>query len=197
MQKRNVLGNIGMIAIVSATVAVGLNCLLLFINLAQYSERYQEAATILYAPSFAQQILYSGILIPILEELLFRGLVFRVLRKWTTFPWALLVSAVVFGIYHGNLVQFVYAGICGVLLAYLYEKYDSIVAPICSHMTMNVVAIVLTRVGGYAWLTESNVKVWNTIVFCGVIDIVMLHTIHKLDVTKVLKIYCKDSDNDI
>ena len=115
MQKRNVLKNVGMMVILSFAVTIGLNCMLLFSNLVQYSEQYQEAAMMIWAPPVWQQVLYSGILMPMLEELVFRGIVFRVLRKWIAFPLAMLVSAVTFGVYHGNLVQFVYAGICGVL----------------------------------------------------------------------------------
>lgn len=154
MQKRNVLKDFGIVTIVSILLAVGLNCLLLFINLPQYSERYQEANLLLWAPPLWQQILYNAILIPIFEEAVFRGLLFRVLRKWISFPWATLLSAVAFGAYHGNLVQFVYAGICGVLLAYWYEKYQSIIAPIWSHMVMNLIAIVLTQTGALMWLMK-------------------------------------------
>lgn len=197
MQRRNVLKNMGLIAILSAAVAIGLNCLLLGVDLAQYSERYQEATVVLYSPPFMQQILYSGILIPIVEELLFRGFLFRVLRKWVAFPWAMVISAVLFGAYHGNLVQFVYAGFCGVLLAYLCEVYASVVAPILSHMTMNLVSVILTQVGAFAWMMRSGFKVLVVVAFCSVISIVLLRTLQKLDVTKVLKIYCKDVGNDI
>lgn len=197
MQKRNVLNNLGIIIILSIAVAVGLNSLLLSVDLAQYSERYQEATVVLYSPPFAQQILYSGIWIPIVEELLFRGILFRVLRKWIAFPWAMLISAVVFGAYHGNIVQFVYATICGMLLAYLYEKYDFIFATILSHMSMNIFSIILTQVGAFAWMMGSSLRTIVTIVVCGAISMVLFRALQKMDVTKMLKIYCKENANDI
>ena len=197
MQKRNVLNNLGIIIILSIAVAVGLNSLLLSVDLAQYSERYQEATVVLSSPPFAQQILYSGIWIPIVEELLFREILFRVLRKWIAFPWAMLISAVVFGAYHGNIVQFVYATICGMLLAYLYEKYDSIFATILSHMSMNIFSIILTQTGVFSWIMDSSLKVVFVIAICGAISVCALRSLQKVDVTKVLKIYCKDVGNDI
>ena len=197
MQKRNVIKNVCLIVILSIAVAVGLNCLLLFADIAQYSERYQEATVVLYSPPFIQQILYSGILIPILEELLFRGLMFRLLRRWIAFPWAMVFSAVVFGAYHGNIVQFIYATICGVLLAYLCEKYDSIIAPVLSHMMMNLVSIILTEAGVFAWVMDSGVKVLFVVAFCVATGVFALYMLQKMDVTKVLKIYCKDMGNDI
>jgi len=197
VQRRNVLKNLEIIIFLSIAVAVGLNCLLLSADLVQYSERYQEATVILYSPPFMQQILYSGILIPILEEGLFRGGLFRVLRRRISFLWAMLISAVVFGAYHGNIVQFVYATICGMLLAYLYEKYNSILASILSHMSMNVFSIILTQMGVFSWIMDGTPKVLLVIVICGAIIVFVLRRLQKLDVTKVLKIYCKDVGNDI
>lgn len=197
MQRRVEVKNYWIVVFLSVVVAVGLNNLLMLINLAQYSERYQETAEILYAPAFIEQILYSGILIPALEEVLFRGVLFRVLRKWIPFGWSMLISAVVFGIYHGNLVQFVYAGICGLLLAYLYEKFGSILAPILSHMSMNITACTLTEIGVFAWMMEGTVKAWMSTVVCIVIGALMFRSLQKMDVTKVLKIYCKDRPDEI
>lgn len=192
MQKRDVLRHVGIVAILSILVSVLLNILLLQLNLPEYSERYQEVSVMLYSPPFWQQLLTSGLLIPIVEEVIFRGIGFRLLRRWISFPWAMIVSAVVFGIYHGNLVQFVYAAICGVLLAYLCEKYDSIIAPIVSHMAMNIAAIVLTQWGVFAQVIKSVVVSLIVMLICGVCAVAMLYVLQKMDVTKVLKMYCKE-----
>ena len=192
MQRRDVLRYVGIVAFLSVCVSVLLNILLLQTNLPEYSERYQEASVLLYSPPFWQQLLTSGLLIPIVEELVFRGIGFRLLRRWISFPWAMIISAVGFGAYHGNLVQFVYATICGVLLAYLCEKYDSIIAPIVSHMAMNIVAVLLTQWGVFAQVLKSGMVSLVVIVACGVCVAIVLVKLQKMDVTKVLKIYCKE-----
>ena len=192
MQKRDVLRHVGIVAILSVSVSIGLNILLLLINLPQYSERYQEVTVMLYTPPFWQQLLTSGLLIPIIEEVLFRGVLFRVIRRWISFPWAMIISAVVFGVYHGNLVQFVYAGLCGMLLAYLYERYDSILAPILSHAVMNIVAIIMTQIGVFAELLKSDIVAFMVFLSCGACGIILYLKLQKMDVTKVLKIYCKE-----
>ena len=192
MQKRDVLRHIGIVTILSICMSVLLNILLLQINLPQYSERYQETSMILYSPPFYQQLLTSGLLIPIVEEILFRGIGFRLLRRWIPFPWAMAVSAVVFGVYHGNLVQFVYAGICGLLLAYLCEKYDSIVVPIASHMAMNIVAVLFTQWGVFAQILQSDIVAFMVMLLCGVCGAYVFRLLQKMDVTKVLKMYCKE-----
>lgn len=140
---------------ISLVAAVGLNIVLFVIDLQKYSPAYQEAVKILYAPSFLQQILTAGIMYPIIEELLFRGVFFRLLRKKLTFVWAMIISSIIFGLYHGNLVQFVYAGIIGLLLAYFYEKYDSILVPIVSHMAMNLIVLILTETNGFIWMLQK------------------------------------------
>lgn len=192
MQRRDVLRHIGIVAFLSVCVSVLLNILLLQTNLPEYSERYQEASVLLYSPPFWQQLITSGLLIPIVEELIFRGIGFRLLRRWLPFTWAMLISAIVFGAYHGNVVQFVYAAICGVLLAYLCEKYDSMIAPIVSHMAMNIAAIVLTQWGVFAQVLKSGIVSSVVIVVCGVCAATVLVRLQKMDVTKVLNIYCKE-----
>ena len=166
MQKRIALKQYGLIVILSIVTAIGLNNIIMLFDLARYSERYQEAARALYAPTFAWQILYTGILMPILEELVFRGLVYRTLRRWIPFWGAMLVSAVLFAFYHGNLVQFVYAFLCGLLLAYFFEKSGSIFAPILAHMVMNLVACIMTEWGIFSWMFQSGIRVIVITVFC-------------------------------
>ena len=169
MQKGIALKQYGILIVLSIVTAIGLNNVLMLLNLAKYSPRYQEAANILYAPPFIQQVL-----MPMLEELLFRGLVFRVLKKWISFPVAMVISAVLFALYHGNLVQFVYAFFCGLLLAFIYEKYGSLLAPILSHMTMNLVAIILTEFGIFAWMFHDIFRAVEISVVCGVLFMIYI-----------------------
>ncbi len=192
MQKRDVLRHVGIVTILSICLSVGLNILLLLMNLPQYSERYQEASAILYTPPVWQQLLSSGLLIPVVEEIVFRGIGFRLFRRWIPFPWAMMISAAAFGAYHGNLVQSVYAGLCGMLLAYLYEKYQTILAPILSHAVMNIVAIVLTQTGIFADILKRGIVAFMVMLFCDVCGMALFLRLQKMDVTKVLKMCCKD-----
>ena len=162
------------IIVMGIALTIGLNNILLLVNLAKYSKAYQEAAEVLYAPSFPVQILCTGILIPVIEELLFRGVVFRILRKWLPFLWSALISSLIFGIYHGNLVQFVYASLCGIFLAYVYEKSKSIFAPICAHMTMNIVACTMTEFGLFSWVFHDVWRVLGVTFLCVVVFVVFL-----------------------
>ncbi len=88
-----------------------------------------------------------GIFGPIAEELVFRGMVFRTLRKGFPFVVAALLSGVCFGIYHMNWVQGVYASCLGVVLAFVYERTQSILGAILFHMFFNCSSYLLEQLG--------------------------------------------------
>lgn len=166
MQKRASIKAYGLAALLCVAAAIGLNNIIFLVDLSKYSEAYRKAAEILYSPPFAEQILYTGILMPIIEELIFRGVVFKLTRRFLNFVWSMIISAFLFGIYHGNLVQFVYAGLIGLLLAWLYEKFDSIKAPVMAHMLMNIVVCALTKTGGFAWMFTQTVRALVVTALC-------------------------------
>ena len=49
-----------------------------------------------------------------------------------------IIQAALFGIMHGNLVQGAYAFALGLILGYVYHKYQSLVIPILFHMSFNI-----------------------------------------------------------
>ena len=89
-------------------------------------------------------LLYGGFLVPLTEELLFRGLLFRWLRQRLDFWPAAFVSAAVFGVAHGAADKAVIAGLLGVPLAWLFEKSRSLAPAILLHQTYNSLALMLT-----------------------------------------------------
>jgi len=89
-------------------------------------------------------LLYGGFLVPLTEELLFRGLIFRWLRQRLDFWPAAFVSAAIFGIAHGSADKAVIAGLLGLPLAWLFEKSRSLAPAILLHQTYNSLALLLT-----------------------------------------------------
>ena len=88
------------------------------------------------------QVIVLGILSPIVEEILFRGLVYKRLKVYYEATIAAYISAIIFEIAHFNLIQGLYAFIMGIIFAFVYEKYKSIFAPIIVHLAANIVAVV-------------------------------------------------------
>ena len=67
--------------------------------------------------------LYMGLLAPIAEEILFRGLLLRMLRPYGK-RFAILSTAFLFGIFHGNIIQSPYAFLVGLVLGYVALEYS-------------------------------------------------------------------------
>ncbi|ADV42986.1 CPBP family intramembrane glutamic endopeptidase [Bacteroides helcogenes] len=83
---------------------------------------------------------------PILEELLFRGAVTKVLlHKYS--PWtAILLSGLIFGIFHINPAQVVGACLSGFLFAWLYYRTGSLIPGILIHILNNTLSVCLSVV---------------------------------------------------
>lgn len=157
------------IVVIFAALCLALNNFIMLINLSSYSDAYEETVEILYKPSFAIQIICLGILMPVCEELTYRGLTYRRLRKQTKFLHAAIYSSVIFGITHGNLVQMLYAFAMGMLLSYVYEKYGSVTAPILGHVTANIISVVGTQFQWFDWIFKDVMHVGAVTVICAAV----------------------------
>lgn len=106
-------------------------------------ESYTDTQQIIEGGGFLIQLLTAGIVAPIVEELIFRGLVYRRTKKMTGTIAAAILSAALFGVFHGNWVQAPYAFIIGIVAVFVYEKFKSIVAPIMLHMSANILSVLI------------------------------------------------------
>lgn len=106
---------------------------------------YDSTQETIYGSSVALQILAAGIAGPIVEELIFRGLIYNRTKKMTGVIGAAILSSLIFGIYHGNWVQAPYAMIIGLVCVFVYEKYKSIVAPIILHISANMFSLLISQ----------------------------------------------------
>ena len=78
-------------------------------------------------------------LVPIAEELMFRGLLFGTIKRRMPFWVAVLISSLIFGIGHFQLMQIGYALIAGVVLSMTYYYTDSLFASIMVHGIFNLI----------------------------------------------------------
>ena len=127
-------------------VCAAVNTLIMASPLPGYFTGFSSAAEKLYGSSLLFQAGAVGMVIPGAEELVFRGLVFGGLRKKYPFALAACMSAAVFGIYHGNLLQGIYGFVMGNVLAWGMEKKRTIKAPVLMHMAANLTSVILTAV---------------------------------------------------
>lgn len=136
---------------------IGINNLVSIINLTELFPGYLEVAEALYGGSFLIEILSAGIVVPIVEELIFRGLVHKRMRVYIKPSYAVILSSLLFGIYHMNVVQAVYAFLLGLAITYVYEKYQSMAAPILFHMAANLMSVISQETGILDWSYANNI----------------------------------------
>lgn len=95
-----------------------------------------------------------GLLAPAAEELIFRGLVFRRMKDFMNPRAAIILSALLFGIYHGNMIQFLYASLMGILLAVIYHRTGTLWTSILAHVVAN-----LWSLFGNSWWSSMWAKI--------------------------------------
>lgn len=154
--------DIGILFILGGCAALAVNILFFLVGFTGSSATYEQVAQKQFAlPLWAGIILY-GMVSPLAEEIVFRGIVYnrmhRQYGKWI----AIIGSALLFGVYHGNVVQALYGFMLGVLIAVLYEKYGSFAVPVIIHSAANVFVYVVTSVTGVA----DMVMTWPVMLIC-------------------------------
>lgn len=108
-------------------------------------ENYDVYAQDLLSGNFIILLISIGVIVPIIEEIMFRGIIMNKLSKVFNVRTAAIIQSVAFGVYHFNLVQSAYAIVLGFLLTYLFLKYKSLIAPICVHVGINSFAVIGSR----------------------------------------------------
>jgi len=95
------------------------------------------------------------VMVPVTEELLFRGFLYSFLRRKLSMGWSITVCALLFAVFHYhrsqgaviNLTLLFTLALLGGFLAYIYERERSLWAPIALHATFNLMSI-LALIGG-------------------------------------------------
>ena len=124
-------------------------------------------------PDNFSMFLYAGILAPIGEELLFRGLIQRSLLPFGK-KFAIFVSAFTFGLFHGNLIQTPYAFVVGLVLGFVAAEYNILWAMVL-HMINNLLLgdLLYRALGGLPEET-TNLIVWGIILAFTVAAVILM-----------------------
>ena len=171
VQKKKIVAGVqyGWIVLLSVALCVALNNLIFISDLASYSESYQQTMESLYSAPIGMQILALGILVPICEELVFRGLMFNRVKQYGGYKSAMLFSTFVFAVLHLNFVQIIYAAVMGLVFVFLYEKYGSFKAPALAHIAANVASVLATYFKVFDWLMQDFMRIGMLTIICAAI----------------------------
>lgn len=130
-----------------ATLAAGFLTDLFSLVLPPMSEALKMTLERMTGGNLVINLLAVSVLAPLFEEWLCRGMVLRGMLKHNIKPvWCILVSAVCFGLLHGNLQQGLPAFAFGLLFGYVYYRTGSLKLTMLMHCVNNTVALVLSRI---------------------------------------------------
>ena len=123
------------------------------------------------------------ILAPLVEELVFRGAILRVLLQGCQSHWvAIVISALIFAVVHANPIQMPHAFLMGLLLGWMYYRTRSVIPGILVHWVNNTAAYVLYNLG-YSTSTEiwgtNNTSITLAVVFSLLIFIPAIFQLHQ------------------
>lgn len=88
-------------------------------------------------------VIIPALIAPILEEIVFRKIIFGTLYKRTNFFIAAILSAIIFGLIHGEPEHILVYTSMGFVFAFLYVKTKRIIVPTIVHMLLNSLTIIL------------------------------------------------------
>lgn len=88
-------------------------------------------------------IIYTVILGPIFEEILFRYISLRKAKEVYQERKAIILISLIFALMHTGIINIIYAFIIGIILSLIYKKYKNILYPIIFHISANLTSIFL------------------------------------------------------
>ena len=135
----------------------------LFSSQFQYME---EVLSPLGSGSVIMSIITIGIVAPFAEEFLFRGIIYNTLKKKISIKWTIIIQAVLFGVFHGNLIQGSYATLLGIVFGYVTYKTKSLWPAVIIHMVNNLIATMFMYVPS-TWF--NSILVYVAFLIIGII----------------------------
>lgn len=112
---------------------------------------YVDSTQLLDSGSTFWSICATVVVAPLVEEVVFRGLMFSRLRRGIPVFWAAAAVSIVFALMHGQALWIAYAFLLGILLIYTAWKFHSIWASLAIHFAFNGVNVLL----GYMSLDDT------------------------------------------
>ena len=88
-------------------------------------------------------LLSIGILGPLVEEVVFRGVILQSYQRTGRIVGSIVLSSILFGMMHMNFNQFAYGAVMGVMLALLYEATGTVLASFIAHAVFNTIEVIM------------------------------------------------------
>ncbi|MBR5597339.1 MAG: CPBP family intramembrane metalloprotease [Lachnospiraceae bacterium] len=125
------------IAFAGMFISLVLNYVFAISGLLESSQRYQQVAQIQFSVDLVPALIFYAVISPVVEEVIFRGIVYQSLERNFSSILAIIGSALLFGAFHGNIVQMLYGTFMGSIMAWIYRRYGKIITPVLFHAAAN------------------------------------------------------------
>ena len=143
-----------------------------------------EAISNVMNMNFFVQLFMSVISAGIAEEVLFRGCIQNRLMCRINNIWAMVITAALFGLIHGNVSQFITATVTGIAFCFVYAKTRSLWVSILTHMFNNLVSFLCSD---FITPTFGDAKYWIVSVVLIVVSVVLAIPFVKGDAAAIEK----------
>lgn len=178
---------------IAVTASVAINILFILLHLTETSSAYTQTAEHQYSVFFPFGLFLYGMISPLAEEVVFRGIIYNRMKRHMPLIASMIVSALLFGLYHGNSVQALYGFFMGILIAYIYEMFGGFFYAFLFHAAANIAVYTIT---GSSRLYEIIIRPYVGIVFA-IIAVVVLLLMWNIKKRKIDEDnYGKNSDNN-
>lgn len=140
---------------IGLTAGTGISLLISILPIDNIIGSYESTSELLLNGKFIQLFIVLGIVVPLTEEVIYRGIIFNRIKKYLDANKAIIISSLLFGLFHLNLMQGLYAFIIGLIMGYMYYKFENIWAPIVLHMAINQLTVIFASTGFSDFLDKN------------------------------------------
>lgn len=185
-----------------AAAGIAMNNIMALTTLEKVSGSFQEVTENFFAGGVIFEILGACFLIPILEELLYRGVVYGRIynfmvpeksgetRREQKYErknrfYAMLCASLIFGAMHMNIVQFIYAAVLGMMLAWFIEESGHLYGAVAAHMGANLMSVLRMETDIFQWMNTGRGSFLAATAGFAVISAALLVFIRKYNAEKV------------
>ena len=92
-------------------------------------------------------LLHVLVIAPIVEEVIFRGYIYRILKSKIPIIFATIINSTLFALIHYNVLSYILLFVLSIFLTYIYERNGSIICPIIIHSLFNLMMSILIVFG--------------------------------------------------
>lgn len=147
--------------------------------------------------SLGNYIFFICIIPAICEEIFFRGVITNAYEVYGK-NFAIIMSALVFSLFHFDIQNFIAPLLLGILFGYILEYTNSIYAAMAAHLTNNIVALISARyvnniIFNYLWQTDISREIGSLELFI-IILLVAISIISLIFIRYIFKYFKKESE---